>query len=201
MSSSTNTTPGVKGRLLKAGTELFAEQGYEAASIREICQRAKTSSNMIHYYFGDKEGLFTAILETFSSDTFIVPLAIIEQEAVTSDQFKQNFSHFIAATLEALVMHQALFTLVMRENITLDVFADYRARFADFLRNAQQQGLVRPELDPYMLTGLIIDRLGNQVMYADWIKQETKCDIINDTKYQQAWLKANTDLFLHGFLA
>lgn len=54
----------VDGRaaLLLAAAKLFAEQGVEATSTREICTAAGLNPGAIHYHFGDKEGLYRALL-------------------------------------------------------------------------------------------------------------------------------------------
>jgi AcrR family transcriptional regulator len=48
--------------LLDAATGLFAEHGYERATIREIGERAGVDAALIARYFGGKEGLFLAVL-------------------------------------------------------------------------------------------------------------------------------------------
>lgn len=50
-------------KLLTAGAQLFAEKGFAAVSIRELAQAAETNSALISYYFGGKEGLYSAVLE------------------------------------------------------------------------------------------------------------------------------------------
>jgi len=45
-------------RLLKAAGPIFAEQGYQAATVREICQQAGVNLASVNYYFGDKERLY-----------------------------------------------------------------------------------------------------------------------------------------------
>ena len=50
-------------RLLDAATEVFAERGYEAATVREICRRAQANVAAVNYYFGDKKQLYAAIFD------------------------------------------------------------------------------------------------------------------------------------------
>jgi AcrR family transcriptional regulator len=47
-------------RLLQAAGSIFAEKGYEAASVREICQAAEANIAAVHYHFGEKRQLYVA---------------------------------------------------------------------------------------------------------------------------------------------
>lgn len=49
-----------KQRLIDAAGEIFAEKGYEAASIRDICQRADANLAAVNYHFGEKRQLYVA---------------------------------------------------------------------------------------------------------------------------------------------
>lgn len=54
---------GVRERILECAMEEFLEKGYTDASLRTIAEKAETSTNSIYVRFGDKEGLFSAIVE------------------------------------------------------------------------------------------------------------------------------------------
>src|SRR5882724_3549169 len=47
-----------KAAILKAAQQLFADQGYERATVREIAARAAIDPAMVIRYFGSKEALF-----------------------------------------------------------------------------------------------------------------------------------------------
>jgi TetR/AcrR family transcriptional regulator, regulator of cefoperazone and chloramphenicol sensitivity len=49
-------------RILGAALRLFADQGYDGTSVREIAQAADVNIAAIAYYFGDKAGLYRAAL-------------------------------------------------------------------------------------------------------------------------------------------
>ena len=51
-------------RILDAATVEFARKGLGGARVDEIAARSKSNKRMIYHYFGSKEDLFTAVLET-----------------------------------------------------------------------------------------------------------------------------------------
>ena len=54
---------GVSERILSCAKAEFLDKGYTDASLRVIAAAAGTSTNSIYVRFGDKEGLFSAIVE------------------------------------------------------------------------------------------------------------------------------------------
>ena len=54
---------GVSERILNCTKAEFLDKGYTDASLRAIAAAADTSTNSIYVRFGDKEGLFSAIVE------------------------------------------------------------------------------------------------------------------------------------------
>ena len=59
---------GVSERILACAKEEFLNNGYKDASLRVIAAAADTSTNSIYVRFGDKEGLFSAIVEPVLSE-------------------------------------------------------------------------------------------------------------------------------------
>jgi AcrR family transcriptional regulator len=59
----TDSTP---KRLLTAARRLFAERGYEGASIRLITARARANLGAVTYHFGSKQQLYYAVLSEFT---------------------------------------------------------------------------------------------------------------------------------------
>jgi TetR/AcrR family transcriptional regulator, regulator of cefoperazone and chloramphenicol sensitivity len=54
---------GTREKLLEAAAAVFAETGYHGATVRQICARAGTNVALVNYYFGDKMGLYTEVLQ------------------------------------------------------------------------------------------------------------------------------------------
>ena len=52
-----------RASLLKAAIKIFAQYGLDGGSVDKISKAAKSHDRMIYYYFGNKEGLFVAVIE------------------------------------------------------------------------------------------------------------------------------------------
>lgn len=48
----------VSEHILQVAGQLFAERGYRAVTVREICRRAGVNISAVNYYFGSKETLY-----------------------------------------------------------------------------------------------------------------------------------------------
>jgi len=54
-----------KQALLTAAEQVFSERGYDAATTREVAQRAGVNEQLIQRYFGGKEGLLLTVIRRF----------------------------------------------------------------------------------------------------------------------------------------
>jgi AcrR family transcriptional regulator len=62
--TSAASATGTQKRLLEAAGEIFADYGYRAATVRQICEKARANTAAVNYHFGDKEGLYLAVLRS-----------------------------------------------------------------------------------------------------------------------------------------
>lgn len=52
-----------RAAILRAARGLFAEKGYDRASVRAIAREAGVDPALVHHFYGTKEGLFIAAME------------------------------------------------------------------------------------------------------------------------------------------
>jgi len=52
-----------RAQLIEVGRGVFAERGYEAASVEEIAERADVSKPIVYEHFGGKEGLYAVVVD------------------------------------------------------------------------------------------------------------------------------------------
>jgi AcrR family transcriptional regulator len=189
-----------KERLISSGTLLFSEKGYAGVSVREICDHADTSMNMVHHFFGSKEGLLNEIINQFSESIFSLPNKILEKTPRSKEEFQSIIELVFEITLDVHLEERTTLIVVMREQPNTQAMIEYKDNFINFLERCKKKGFVRNNLDTAMITGFIMDRILNQVQYAPWIKEVTGDDLLNDLEYKKRWCKANLDLLLHGIL-
>ena len=81
---------GVYEAVLECAKKEFLEKGYKDASLRTIAQEAGTSTSSIYTRFGDKEGLFRAIVEPVAEEMRRMFLEIQENFHQLDDNVQQS---------------------------------------------------------------------------------------------------------------
>jgi AcrR family transcriptional regulator len=59
-----------RDEILDAARDVFAEQGYQKASMRAIARRAGITQAALYYHFKNKEDLLVTLIEQFSNDFY-----------------------------------------------------------------------------------------------------------------------------------
>ncbi len=117
----------VREALLHAARNYFSTRGFQQASLRKIAAEARVNPAMVHYYFGNKQGLYIAML----SET-VAPL--IEQLEGLNAQGagRDALQGFLRRYADTLLAQPWLPNLLVREVLFQEgkVRDDFIARFA-----------------------------------------------------------------------
>lgn len=70
-------------RLIEVATQLFLERGYEATSLDAVAEAARVSKPTVYARYGDKRGLFAAVLRR-EIERWLAPLAKAAEVQLTS---------------------------------------------------------------------------------------------------------------------
>ena len=196
-------------RLIKSAKKLFAEKGVQGTSIREICGDAEVGINMIHHYFGNKNGLVDTVLDEFHNMLSQPLFRLLSDGPDDENDFKVKFKLYFKETLEVLAENKELFEILFTEILRMnpeeqatryEETNSYQDIFIHFLEEGKKKKIVRQSLDIEMISGLLFDRVINQVRFASLIQYQQNGGSLDNPKYKKRWIDANVDLLLHGIM-
>ncbi|WP_416897108.1 MAG: TetR/AcrR family transcriptional regulator [Minwuia sp.] len=145
-------------RILEAATAEFARVGFEGGRIDRIARGARANQRMIYHYFGDKAGLYIAVLEQALGELRAEELRLDVDAGSPREGVLQLFD-FISAHFEG---HPELVKLLSGENLleaahlkrsddTPVISSPILALVEDLLRRGAQDSSVRADIDPLHL--------------------------------------------------
>jgi len=145
-------------QILEAATAEFTAKGLSGTRINEVAERAGANKRMIYHYFGNKEALFLAVLES-------------AYETIRGAEAELNLSHLepleamrrmVAFTWEHFEKHPEFINLLNSENLhqarhlkrstkIRELHSPLIDMLSDILRRGQRQGVFRKGVDPVQL--------------------------------------------------
>jgi AcrR family transcriptional regulator len=148
-----------KQQLLDAATELFAERGYGATRIVDICQRAGVTKSLFYWYFPTKRELFVDLVRTMR-------LALRRAQAAAMDPERDALGRIgqgTAASVRFMAEHAAYFALVDLERSDpelADVLAEGSDVYLEDVRSLVEDGQRDGRIIDADATALAIGVLG-----------------------------------------
>lgn len=151
--------------MLDAAAQLFAEKGFERTSLSDIIERSGGSRTTLYEVFGDKTGLFEAIVGETCRQV-VAPLEIQAVEGRSPEEVLSNFGlHFAEFLLTPQT--KELTKMLAAESGRLPQVVEFffchgldavRGRLADYLRQATEAGelcVSDPDLAASMFLSMI----------------------------------------------
>jgi AcrR family transcriptional regulator len=108
-----NAADETRSNILNVAMREFADKGLAGARIDEIAEKTATSKRMIYYYFGGKDELYRAVLETAYAAIRTREAAENFEAMPATDALKAQVEH----TFDYHADNPAFVRLVMNENI------------------------------------------------------------------------------------
>lgn len=137
-------------KLMETATQLFAQKGFNAVSIRELARTAQVNSALISYYFGSKEGLYQEVLE----EQFILIAQMLKVfEDMPSTSPTERITMY---AMNIAIIHQQrpfLTRFIISELINSTpcyeaVIKKYISRLFHFLHTTFEEGISKGEFKP-----------------------------------------------------
>ncbi|MFG7942709.1 TetR/AcrR family transcriptional regulator [Streptomyces cacaoi] len=146
-------TPARRAELLATAAEVFAEQGYNATTVREIADAAGLLAGSLYYHFDSKESMLDEILATFLGELWARYEAVLAAglgpratlEALVTESFREIDRHRAAV---AIYQKESKYLAVQPRFGYLD---DSRSRFETAWLSTLERGVAtgafRADLD------------------------------------------------------
>lgn len=144
----------IRDRLLEIALREFSTHGFRGVSVTTIAKEAGATPAMIHYYFGNKQGLYEAVLQHALGPI----LARLEAVRADPPEGEDLLPRFIHGYMRLLAENPAVPSLIVRD--VLSPAGQMRETFLkgfasrggsgvrDLVKRAQALGKLRADLDP-----------------------------------------------------
>lgn len=155
--------------ILDAAEAMFAEHGFAGARIQAIAARAGYNTGMIFHYFGDKLGLYTAVIQRADAQLSVILgrllAAVAADAADDAITLRPLLEDSIAAMFTYLIEHPQFCRLLLWEQaqgwqtfarIAEQFPVQARDPFVHFVRRAYTAGLLRTEFHPVIQLGMML---------------------------------------------
>jgi len=151
--------------ILQAAEKLFAEDGFDGASIRHIARDANVNIAMISYYFGSKEKLLEALIIQRTSGMKMQLENISREDLSPTEKVDRLIDLYISRINKNKCMYQIMhFELSTKKRIlNMESFMDMKkensAIFNQIIVDGQEKGFFRKDINNALITTTILGTL------------------------------------------
>jgi TetR/AcrR family transcriptional regulator len=148
--------------LLDAATLVFAEKGFAGARVDEIAERAGANKALIYAYYGDKKGIYRAVLASRFGELTDPAFS----EAFTSEVSPRRALEEIVRRLLRLLIKDRAFARLLAwdllsngrsgRDVILDSSGPLLALISDLVRRGRAAGELRATVDPELFRSVLV---------------------------------------------
>ncbi|HEY0793302.1 MAG TPA: helix-turn-helix domain-containing protein [Chthoniobacterales bacterium] len=158
-----------RARLLQAATEVFSERGFQAATTREIAQRAEVNEVTLFRHFRTRRELMRAVVEQILQ----AEVAFMARFTLQTGDFRTALREYTEAYLELVERRQGIVRAILGEGHLLppevqqtvvDLLAPVKRQLAEWIASLQHNGSVRSDVDPLAAIEMMRDALQTAVL-------------------------------------
>lgn len=154
-----------KRRILEAAEEEFARKGYDGSRLRDVALAAQVNHALLHHYFGDKEGLFRAVIEKaiggISSRAYELLRSTVDTRVLVQGYVETIVDYYAHNRNLVQILHFAMldegspaFTLC--EEVARSMLLPVLEATAQMAKRAQDDGHLRSDIDPRRLVAVAL---------------------------------------------
>ncbi|MFH8251855.1 TetR/AcrR family transcriptional regulator [Microbacterium sp. B2969] len=165
-----------RAQILEISVELFNEQGYDATSVSDLAARLGLTKSALYHHFDSKEQLLAEALD----DALGALEGVLEEPAATTGSPAERLDAVLRSAVRVLSDRLPTVTLLLRvrgnspsERAALDRRRAFDQRVTALVREAQDAGLVRDDIDGAVTTRLVFGMINSLV---EWYRPTGQID-------------------------
>jgi TetR/AcrR family fatty acid metabolism transcriptional regulator len=150
-----------KDRIMDAALRIFAEKGFQNATITEISKAAGVSEATIYEYFGTKEDLLFAIPEKVSNETFEESSKVIPYIKGVEGKIRAILLFYVQLyqsnpNYSALVLLQLMSNKRFRHTPAHAAIRRSSHNFLDCIKEGIANGTFKKDSNPYLIRSMFM---------------------------------------------
>lgn len=170
-----------RAKILETALELFAQQGFEATSVRQIAQTAGVAQGLLYNYFASKEELLATIVQQ-SMDDVRGTFADAERSADPGEQIAQLIRAAFATVRRNQMFWKLQYSVRMQHTSVASLGEALRDSMGEILGTIEgyfrAAGVAQPEIEAVMLFGLIDGVSQHFVLAPDTYPLDAVCEAL-----------------------
>lgn len=149
-------------RILNKALELFSSKGYEATSVREICEASGLTKPTLYHFFGSKEGVYRALVEGALREVHNELLAQLAGPGDSPQRLRGMARHYLAFAQERRDLARFLMALIHNPGSAPPTdFAGFYRELLEGVARCLDEGVARGELQPGRTDVRLINLMGS----------------------------------------
>ncbi len=159
--------------IIRVASELFAERGYRATTVRDIGDRVGMLSGSLYYHFKTKDEILHELMEAYEDDLLAHYALAVEE----SGDFRTTLRRLLRAGLQAVVNYPDETAILHAELKYFTTSGDFdyinkmMKRIEELYVSAIERGIaageIRPDVDPGMIYRMVMDVLKSASFWYD----------------------------------
>ena len=183
--------------ILAAAKHLFSERGLYGTSIRDIENASGVSKGLILHHFGTKEDLYAAVQDLLAKEYIDMMSA--------QRQSSEDFQKMVASSIRNSFMHAkgnpdyrriSLWSYLEGKERNTELEQRFRMALITAMRSGQQSGLVRDDIDAFLMPFIIKGAIDYWIQKEEMIQKLTADEQNQEGGLDDRLIDALTRLFL-----
>jgi AcrR family transcriptional regulator len=179
-------------QIIETAEKLFAQKGFDGASVRDIAEQAGINIAMISYYFGSKEKLMEAIFEAK-----IGKVQVRVEELLKDDKLNplQKVNILIDEHIERVMQSQQFYRIMICEQVSnsnlaiMNKVKQLKLRNAELvgelIKDGQRKGDFKKKVDVVLMINTMIGTVWQTIISKNYYRDFEGNKNLTDAQYDE----------------